>query len=605
MTQKTGKNRTGEMLWGLLGAVVMLIVLSFFFDYYYDLNDDVLIKDIISGAYTGAPDGHNIQMLYPLGFFLSLPYYVFPQIPWFALFELDCMGLVYAVFYCGIQRLTEKKAGKRALAFILMIPFAGIYLWELVMVQYTVVCGALAAAAAFWLYLTPDCEKAGDFWKHNVLSIVLVILAFNMRTEMLLLMGPFIGAVGLLKWAKEEKPFVVLAWKKYMGTVGFILAGMVVSVLVNKVAYSSTEWKNFITFFDNRTEVYDFTGIPDYNTHQAFYDSIEISDEEYTLLVNYNFGLSEEINADALGKIAEYAGTHVKAGGFSFGGLVQATKDSFEGLFDVHAPWTNDNYEASPFTETNLSDAPFNILVILCYIMVVITAWINRDKSYLWKLPLMFLARSISWIFILYRGRIVDRITHPLYFMEIFMLVGVLLVEYRKTSAKKIMSAGFLLLFVVTLLYIPQNVTKTMTKQTVRENVNWLNEEFFAYTRENPENYYIVDVYSTVQYTEKMFTHPIDKANQQLMGGWACKSPLDNKKNVFFGFDINSMSVALLEKENVYFVSDAVYDTSWLANYYSQEGIDINIQISEILGLEEAPAVERGHTMFVYKLQKN
>ena len=54
-----------------MGLVVCLFfVAGFFFDLYYDLNDDVLIKDIVSGAYTGTPDAHSIQMLYPISFLI-------------------------------------------------------------------------------------------------------------------------------------------------------------------------------------------------------------------------------------------------------------------------------------------------------------------------------------------------------------------------------------------------------------------------------------------------------------------------------------------------------------------------------------------------------
>ena len=33
------------------------------FDFYYDLNDDTMMKDIMSGVYSGMPDGHNMQTL--------------------------------------------------------------------------------------------------------------------------------------------------------------------------------------------------------------------------------------------------------------------------------------------------------------------------------------------------------------------------------------------------------------------------------------------------------------------------------------------------------------------------------------------------------------
>ena len=64
MKQEGKKERLTN--WILAGgfAALMMLVIGSFFDYYYDLNDDGLMKDILAGAYTGTPEGHNIQMLW-------------------------------------------------------------------------------------------------------------------------------------------------------------------------------------------------------------------------------------------------------------------------------------------------------------------------------------------------------------------------------------------------------------------------------------------------------------------------------------------------------------------------------------------------------------
>lgn len=45
-----------DMLFALAAALVCAIAVGYFYDCYYDLNDDVLIKDILAGAYTGTPE---------------------------------------------------------------------------------------------------------------------------------------------------------------------------------------------------------------------------------------------------------------------------------------------------------------------------------------------------------------------------------------------------------------------------------------------------------------------------------------------------------------------------------------------------------------------
>ena len=56
----------------LLFTLALLLFTSLRFDYYYSLNDDVLMKDILAGVYTGVPESRNVQMLYPLSLLLSL-----------------------------------------------------------------------------------------------------------------------------------------------------------------------------------------------------------------------------------------------------------------------------------------------------------------------------------------------------------------------------------------------------------------------------------------------------------------------------------------------------------------------------------------------------
>ena len=47
-------------------VILIAVVIGIAFDYYYHLNDDMLMKDLTSGMYTGRPEGYNIQMLFPI-----------------------------------------------------------------------------------------------------------------------------------------------------------------------------------------------------------------------------------------------------------------------------------------------------------------------------------------------------------------------------------------------------------------------------------------------------------------------------------------------------------------------------------------------------------
>ena len=88
-------------------ALILAGILAARFDFYYDLNDDVLIKDILSGVYSGTPDGHTMQLLYPLGALLALLYRGL-SIPVFGAFLL----FLPVWEYLG-GRIQEHRAGGR------------------------------------------------------------------------------------------------------------------------------------------------------------------------------------------------------------------------------------------------------------------------------------------------------------------------------------------------------------------------------------------------------------------------------------------------------------------------------------------------------------
>ena len=112
-------------------------------------------------------------------------------------------------------------------------------------------------------------------------------------------------------------------------------------------------------------------------------------------------------------------------------------------------------------------------------------------------------------------------------------------------------------------------------------------QELYAYlsSEENEKNFYMIDVYSSVSYSEKMF-EKVDNSldNYDIMGGWACKSPLWEKKLAAFGID--SMEQALKDREDVFFVRKVSEDMGWLEEYYQEHGTPIETMLVETLAGE-------------------
>ena len=544
-------------------TLVLIMVVSILFDYYYCMNDDTTMRDILCGSYTGTPEGRNIQMLYPVSMFISVLYRIFSNVPWYGIFLCGCQYLsVFLICVRTIKTVSQKWA-KITIAFMTVV-FAGcVLLYEFAFVQYTMTCGILMAAAVFWFY-TSDAEKGVKaFLLENCISVILIALAFQIRTEMALLMFPFLLGAGLCKWSKEEKFFTKQNFAKYVGLIGSTLVLMGVSILADHMACSSEECKKFNLFFDYRTELYDFLGTPVYEKNQDFYDSIGLTEPEAILFDNYNFALDEEIDENVLGQMVEY----------------QKEQSGGNTLFLIsmkEAVWI---YKNSLLSADYM---PYNGLVLFLYLLLVMAAWKNKDKSYLWKIPMFGVIRTVCWMYIILRNRTPERITHGLFLMELMVLFALLATEWgRKKLSRLTVSA---IACVIVALGLPVVWTRAYTESVQRENVNreWLMLQ--EYCKENQENYYVIDVYSSVDYTEKMFEN-VDNSyrNFDLCGGWTAKSPLYREKLEKSG--VTNIEKDLLEKEHVFFVSKANRDVHWLTEYYAQKGITVQPEVVEEIEL--------------------
>ena len=554
----------------ILTIAVNIVLLSTCFDFYYDLNDDVMMKNIMAGVYTGTPDGHNMQTLYILGAFISLCYKLCRPIAWYGVFLLFCqMGSLYLV---GVRllKLSESRLAKAGSMLLLSMFTWGIILSHMAALQYTFTCAMLAGAAVFLFMTTPEELSVKQFVICNIPSMGLVVLAYQLRTEMLLLVFPFICLAGLFRWAEEEKFFQKENYCKYGIVLGCILIGMIFSRVIDFAAYGSNEWRKFIVFFEDRTQVYDFhPNVITSGEHKDFLASIGLSDMEQELLANYNFGLSEKIDEEILSEIAAYASSDT---------------DYFSDI-PKHCKF----YLYRTLHET---DAPYNRLVVFGYlclafigVYVIITDRTDKKKiSVLWELLLLGFVRTCLWMFILIRGRDPERITHSLYLVETMVLAGLLCknISFRKNSAPVIAALCGLLC----VCYLPHQLTRVFAEQERREEVNRDNAAIMQYCREHPDNFYFEDVYSTVGFSEKIFKDVDNSlANYDIMGGWMCKSPLYREKLEKFG--IVTMEEALLSNDNVYYIMETGTpdsSTDWLQAYYREKGIAVSIESVESIG---------------------
>lgn len=571
----------------IAGTGICLIVIMIFaavrYDYYFDLNDDVLMKDILAGVYTGTPEGHNIQMLWLISALISVFYKIAGKIPWYGLFLCFChYGSLGFIIHRSLS-FCKSFSGKILLLATEGFLIVSLFLEHLVSAQYTVTCTLLSGTAAFLFFTTDITLPVKEFIRKNVGTVLLAGLAYLVRSEMMLLVLPLICVAGVMKWGSEEKIFTKENAIKYFAVIGAVLACLVIGQVSHIIAYGSREWRTFTEYFNNRTKLYDFQTIPEYAEHKEFYEEIGITESERQLLENYNFGLDEEIDEKLLGEIAEYAAANRSADK----PFVQNFKES-----------AGEYYRRTVMPPShNESDYPWSFAVIFSYLAVFITALLTGEKKLwlrmvqiLWKLVFLGTVRTVLWMWLIMRDRVPPRISHSMYLMELCILLAMLFVQCGKLGEGRWKSTPLItgaLYGMMALAMLPSSIATADGDAARKAEANVRYEQLYSYlgNEENKDKFYFIDVYSSVAYTEKMFVN-VDNSldNYDIMGGWACKSPLWRKKLSVFGID--NMERALVERDDVFYVQETGADTGWLYQYYGGHGVRIAMDLTDTAGGE-------------------
>lgn len=507
-------NRTSlvNILLALCIAMITWGIVAIGFDFFYDLNDDILIKDILSGAYTGTPSGYNNQMMYPISVLIAGLYRLIPSVPWYGIMLMGGLAASVTIIAYRLLCYTFNIWIKLAMSVFVIVFILGVYLDEITNMTYTVVSAMLVTAACVWV-LTDNNLRLRD----NIVPIVLCIISFNIRSEMFLLMCPYMAAAALIK-------FIFDLSKKTLRNLSeiavVILVGVVFTFLIDTIAYSGSEWREYRRLFDARTEVYDFTGIPEYDTNEDFYESESITREQWQLLVDYNYALDDNISADTLETIASFvrSGEAKDANGDPYTRANVGIKTAIGQYIRSIVDFTADSMYM-----------PFRLIFTLLFMVLVILSILSRRGDTLVALALVLLCRSVPWIYFYYSGRLVERLSHPMFFIEAAILLTMLCQTKIGRLDKGLVYLTLILILVLCVVNLKTEWGDTARQMREREEVNASYEKLCDHTT-TTEGYYLIDVYSTVDYTEKVFALQADKSNQMLAGGWMAGSPLDAKK---------------------------------------------------------------------------
>ena len=488
------------------------------------LNDDVTMRSILSGIYTGVPDGHVVYMKYPLTGMLSLLYRLTDKLPWLELFFAGC--LIWAV-----AEMVSVGKGKEKEMFWELLPGILFVLPFFFYMHYTIIAAVLAGTAAF-LLCAGQKVKPAVFW----------LVAWMIRSQVAYLVLPFLGVALLWRMTEVKKIDLKSEAAFLLKTGGIALAGLLLCVGVNSLAYANSDWKEYLAYNDARTELFDYTNFHSTDYYSENYEMYGMTEREFQVLDTYNTMLDASINKEKLQDISERIHRW----------MVQEREE---------AAWIRECVKQY-YYQFRYPDSFYVILWIGMFGILMFLLVLARNWRGIFLMVCLGAGRSMIWIYLIYQGRFPERIIVSLYVIELLLLAGMLKTlngDRRYVVLKAVFVLGAACLLTE---QTKAEIPKLRAQAGVQAEWDVLKE----YCRDNVENLYLLDVFSAVEYGG--FQYETDCGNLMLAGGWMSASPLAGQR--FADRGAIDGGQALCDDPQTIFLADKTVDVTWLEKYLTE-----------------------------------
>lgn len=537
-------------------AAVVFLAVAFLCKPVFYLNDDVAIRSILSGTYTGVADGHGVYMKYPLTGVLAMFYAVLGEIPWLELFFAG--GLIWSVCEVSTGIKCEKKRMRweffPCVLFVLPMFFY---------MHYTVIAAVLAGTAVFLWSMGKKGIKPAVFW----------LLSWMVRSQVAYLALPFVGVAFLWKLLALEpgKRKDTLAG---MGkTVLTAAAGLLLCAGINHMAYTEADWEEYLTYNEARTALFDYTNFHSTDYYEEHYEEYGLNETEFLLLDSYNTILDSDINTEKINEVAQQIRTEMEQSRSPIAWMKACVRQYY-----YHIRYSDNFYGA---------------LWILFFTVMVILTVLGRNW---WGMILLLClggGRSLIWVYLLYQGRFPERIQISLYVIELLLLLGMLwnlppsckenLENLKQRAAEKwklwtkVCGFGKTVFFLGCICILTGQLFSDNARRQEQEAVLQEWKELTAYCQQHQETLYLLDVFSAVEYGGLQYGK--DASNLMLAGGWLTKSPLTAGK--LENQEAADGGEALFAGGETVFLAEKGREVSWLETYLTDRFGECSLQVIE------------------------
>ena len=530
---------------------VYILVLWNLIPFVYGIIDDRSMMEIVSGQYLGMPDPHTIFMGYWYSLFLTGLYTVLPNVDWYAFCYIVMQVMCMILILFRLVRERERKWEKVLCAVLALSSFAALGVQATVQLSFTTTAAVLGVTVVF-LYATAEKLE----WKDAALLFFLLFLTSQVRFDIFCMTVPVCAVLWIFRVAvqgqRERIQFLMPA---------AALVVLTLAMLGNLAGYGSAEWRAYKSYDNSRTAIYDFPDytFPEYEGAEELYSSVGIETKSRArTLINYNYTADDQITPEFFRDYIEAYQKMYSSEQTVVQRLIQSVKDYLKGVRD------NRFYMQ-------------HLLGLAMYAGLVILALWKKEWGLLGKTLGTGGIQGIMWIYLLYKGRIPDRV---IYSMNLMLLVTAFLlwreIFPRISLPGAARKAGVVACMFVLCYLAGAQTAKFRGKNQELSRWNRNIESLKEYCMEHSDNFYFNDVTSLAftTYNVRLWRDQPFVMNYMSLGDWMSFSPIWKKKLEQEG--IESVKEALYGRNNVYLICSFDKGLEYLVSLYP------NVECTEV-----------------------
>ena len=574
--ENTGAALAASVFLALLFGIAVYKTMGFV----YTIADDIIMRDIASGAFTGTPDGHLIFVRYVLGFLLSCCYRLVQTVDWYGFLMAGVVFLALAaVLYRGFSE-DRSLRWKAVYAGTAMGVFGCAMIFHAAQFEWTV-SAAAAGASALYLYATAREESRGKQTAEGIFIWLLLFLTYFIRENVFMMVLPGFGITFLWKFVHRKEKSFCFDFKKLILPAA-VFGSLALAAVAEHQAYQGEGWREFQAFQSARADVYDYYGVPSYEAAPEIFDAMGVDALDMRCLRHYALYLVDGMDAELMEKIdAESQRQSGRQAGLKTriknGILLAAEQASDSEYFTASIP-------------------------MLVFLAGALFLSIRRQKKALLPLLLFLAEEGALWLYLGFGGRLPERVAFS---MHLITLAGTAASFYRlwlqeekekePGTGRNAVVLALLVCFLAAAAFQWQSSAASNQEKLAADESYQL---FKQKCRENPENLYFIETFTAEPVGgARVSTYSPPGINNCLtLGDWYSTSPLDEER--FEALGIKNVEQTILENPNAYLVVKDAEDPGFLADYFETRYSGCTLVSA---GVEAVG----GRNYFLYQISRN